>query len=134
MLEASHDRGHEAGRRRDFHDHHPIGWTVDVCPALRRLHNALVQNQTTSDSLRLLLEMPRKSWWARLPFGVRMAAGTVALLAVIGGGGPGAAALPRHDPKPRIVTAVGDAAATGSAPQEPAGAPQEPAGAPQEPA
>jgi hypothetical protein len=37
--------------------------------------------------------MPRKSWWARLPFGVRMAAGTCALLAAIGGGVTGIVAL-----------------------------------------
>jgi hypothetical protein len=69
-----------------------------------------VQNQTTSDSLRQLLEMPRKSWWARLPFGVRMAAGAGALLIAIGGGVAGIAALTRDGAKPRIVTAVGDAA------------------------
>jgi hypothetical protein len=74
------------------------------------LHNALVQNQTTSDSLQQLLEMPRKSWWARLPFGVRMTAGTSALLAVIAGGAAGVAALTTKD-RPRTVTTVGEAAA-----------------------
>jgi hypothetical protein len=54
--------------------------------------------------------MPRKSWWARLPFAVRMAAGTGALLLVIGGGAAGVAALTRDHAKPRIVTAVGEAA------------------------
>lgn len=33
-----------------------------------------------------LLEVPRKSWWARLPFGVRMLAGTSALLGLLSGG------------------------------------------------
>ncbi|MGX6602403.1 G5 domain-containing protein [Micromonosporaceae bacterium Da 78-11] len=37
--------------------------------------------------------MPQKSWWARLPFGVRMTAGTSALLLLIGGGVAGVAAL-----------------------------------------
>lgn len=49
--------------------------------------------------------MPRKSWWARLPFGVRMAAGGSALLALIGGGTAGIAALTEDEP--RIVTATG---------------------------
>jgi hypothetical protein len=40
-----------------------------------------------------------------------MAAGTSALLIAIGGGAAGIAALTRSDPKPRVVTAVGDAAA-----------------------
>src|SRR5262252_7491213 len=56
-------------------------------------HNALVQNQTTSDSWQQLLEMPRKSWWARLPFGVRMAAGASAVLVVVGAGVAGVATL-----------------------------------------
>ncbi|MEU4618868.1 G5 domain-containing protein [Actinoplanes sp. NPDC023801] len=34
--------------------------------------------------------MPRKSWWARLPFGVRMAAGASAMFVVVGGGVAGA--------------------------------------------
>ncbi|MFC7527894.1 G5 domain-containing protein [Actinoplanes sp. GCM10030250] len=42
--------------------------------------------------------MPRKSWWARLPFGLRMAAGTGALLVLIGGGAVGVAALTGDDP------------------------------------
>jgi hypothetical protein len=62
--------------------------------------------------------MPRKSWWARLPFGVRMVAGTSALLIVIGGGVAGVAALTRGDAKPRIVTAVGDSAGAGAAAPE----------------
>jgi surface rod structure-forming protein G len=62
--------------------------------------------------------MPRKSWWARLPFGVRMAAGTSALLILIGGGAAGVAALTRGDAKPRIVTTVGDAAVPGGAAPE----------------
>ncbi|MDI6099696.1 G5 domain-containing protein [Actinoplanes sp. NEAU-A12] len=37
--------------------------------------------------------MPRKSWWARLPFGVRMAAGTGAFLVLVGGGAAGVATL-----------------------------------------
>lgn len=37
--------------------------------------------------------MPRKSWWARLPFGIRMTAGTSALLLAIGGGAAGVAYL-----------------------------------------
>ncbi|SNR30676.1 G5 domain-containing protein [Actinoplanes regularis] len=40
--------------------------------------------------------MPRKSWWARLPFGVRMVAGVGALLVLLGGAA-GAAVLTRGD-------------------------------------
>ncbi|MBM2622541.1 G5 domain-containing protein [Actinoplanes sp. LDG1-06] len=62
--------------------------------------------------------MPRKSWWARLPFGVRMTAGTSALLIAIGGGVAGIAALTRGgSDAPRIVTAVGQAAETGAGTQ-----------------
>ncbi|WP_250027688.1 G5 domain-containing protein [Paractinoplanes maris] len=54
--------------------------------------------------------MPRKSWWARLPFGVRMTAGTGALLLAIGGAVVGVAVLAKDGPDaPRIVTAVGQA-------------------------
>lgn len=88
------------------------------------LHNALVQNQTTSDSWQQLLEMPRKSWWARLPFGVRMTAGTSALLIAIGAGAAGVAALTKdREQAPRVVTAVGEAQA---APHEAAGRPAPP--------
>ncbi|MEU4687482.1 G5 domain-containing protein [Actinoplanes sp. NPDC023714] len=41
--------------------------------------------------------MPRKSWWARLPFGVRMTAGTTALLVLVGGGVAGVTTLARDD-------------------------------------
>jgi hypothetical protein len=58
--------------------------------------------------------MPRKSWWARLPFGVRMAAGTSALLLLIGGGVAGVTALNSGDARPRIVTAVADPALDGA--------------------
>ncbi|MBB4696826.1 G5 domain-containing protein [Paractinoplanes abujensis] len=59
--------------------------------------------------------MPRKSWWARLPFGVRMTAGTSALLLAIGGGVAGFAVLSEDGPAaPRIVTSVGQAAGTGT--------------------
>ncbi|MFI5889315.1 G5 domain-containing protein [Actinoplanes sp. NPDC051513] len=56
--------------------------------------------------------MPRKSWWARLPFGVRMAAGASAVLAVIAGGVVGIATLTggHGGEGPRIVTEVGQAA------------------------
>ena len=54
--------------------------------------------------------MPRKSRWARLPFGVRMTAGTSALLIAIGGGAVGIAALTKNSSRPRIVTAMGEAA------------------------
>src|SRR4051794_4953678 len=73
--------------------------------------------------------MPRKSWWARLPFGVRMAAGTSALLIVIGGSAAGIAALTKdHKDTPRIVTAVGHAAAeaAASAPDQALGRPAAP--------
>jgi hypothetical protein len=54
--------------------------------------------------------MPRKSWWARLPFGVRMAVGACALLIAIGVTAVGIAALMRDErDAPRIVTAVGQA-------------------------
>jgi hypothetical protein len=70
--------------------------------------------------------MPRKSWWARLPFGVRMTAGAGALLIAIGGAAAGIAALTRDTrDKPRIVTAVGQATrqplpADSPAPRQPA--------------
>lgn len=55
-----------------------------------------------------------------MPFGVRMAAGAGALLMAIGGGVAGIAALTQDGAKPRIVTAVGDAAVPGAAtPQGP---------------
>ena len=92
-----------------------------------RLSNAGVQNQTTSDSLQQLLEMPRKSWWARLPFGVRMTAGTSALLITIGGGVAGIAALTKDQPDgKRIVTAVGEAVGTPPPPAPPSGGPPVP--------
>lgn len=74
--------------------------------------------------------MPRKSWWARLPFGVRMTAGTSALLILIGGGSAGVAALTRDDKAepPQVVTAVGQAAAAPPAGGQPAPAtPRRPA-------
>ncbi|WP_328462284.1 G5 domain-containing protein [Actinoplanes sp. NBC_00393] len=43
--------------------------------------------------------MPRKSWWARLPFGIRMTAGAAALLVVVGGGAAGVASLTGDDTK-----------------------------------
>ncbi len=77
--------------------------------------------------------MPRKSWWARLPFGVRMAAGTSALLILIGGGAAGVATLTRDDEKPRIVTAMGQEAVAAAPPAGPVPReirPQHPAGRP----
>jgi hypothetical protein len=60
--------------------------------------------------------MPRKSWWARLPFGVRMVAGASAVLLVFGGGVAVVALLTRHPAEPRFGTAVGDAAIGDGAP------------------
>lgn len=60
--------------------------------------------------------MPRKSWWARLPFGVRMVAGTSAMLMVFAGGVAVVALLNRQPAEPRFVTAVGDAALGDGAP------------------
>jgi hypothetical protein len=62
-------------------------------------HNAGVQNQTTSDSWQKLLEMPRKSWWARLPFGVRMTIGTSAILGMLGGGAAAVAVIAKSEPR-----------------------------------
>ncbi|XVU24730.1 G5 domain-containing protein [Actinoplanes sp. CA-054009] len=70
--------------------------------------------------------MPRKSWWARLPFGVRMAAGGAALLVTTSAAVGGVAALTKDGPDaPRILTAVGQAAASPAAvdPQAPPAAP-----------
>ncbi|WP_433827251.1 G5 domain-containing protein [Actinoplanes sp. CA-015351] len=55
--------------------------------------------------------MPRKSWWARLPFGVRMTAGTTALLVLVGGGVAGVATLTGGDDSRGSVAAgeMGDA-------------------------
>ncbi|WP_084599461.1 G5 domain-containing protein [Actinoplanes subtropicus] len=85
-------------------------WVLASGPS--RLSNAVVQNQTTSDSWQQLLEMPRKSWWARLPFGVRMAAGASAVLVVVGAGVAGVMTMVGGDgrPAPRIVTEVNQAA------------------------
>jgi len=44
--------------------------------------------------------MPRKSWWARLPFTVRMATGAGVLLLAIGGSVAGFSALARDEPAP----------------------------------
>lgn len=55
--------------------------------------------------------MPRKSWWARLPFGVRMAAGVGALLIAIGGGAAGISAMTSEKDPSRAATAVDRAAA-----------------------
>jgi len=69
--------------------------------------------------------MPRKSWWARLPFGVRMTVGTAALLVAIGGAAAGIAALLSNDQDaPRIVTALGQASQEAQPAGEPA--PQRP--------
>jgi hypothetical protein len=104
------------------------GVHVALCAVCPELHNVLVQNQTTSDSLQQLLEMPRKSRWARLPFGLRMTVGTSAILVLVGGGVAGIVALTRDEP--RVVTAMGRDSATAAAPEPPAapGAPvREPA-------
>ena len=49
--------------------------------------------------------MPRKSFWARLPFGVRMATAGLGVLALVAGTAGGIAALTSEDT--RVVTAVG---------------------------
>ncbi|WP_433370453.1 G5 domain-containing protein [Actinoplanes sp. CA-142083] len=67
--------------------------------------------------------MPRKSWWARLPFGVRMAAGASAVLAVVAGGVVGIATLTGGGGEgPRIVTEVGQAAPAPATLEEPGAA------------
>ncbi|MEV7622410.1 G5 domain-containing protein [Actinoplanes sp. NPDC089786] len=66
--------------------------------------------------------MPRKSWWARLPFGVRMTAGVSAVLMVIGGGTAAIAQLTEDEP--RLIQQVGDDRAVFAAP--PAATPAEP--------
>ena len=43
--------------------------------------------------------MPRKSWWARLPFGVRMTAWTGAVLVVLGGGAAAVAVIAKSEPR-----------------------------------
>ena len=49
--------------------------------------------------------MPRKSFWARLPFGVRMATAGLAVLALVAGSAAGIAALTSAES--RVVTAAG---------------------------
>jgi G5 domain len=66
--------------------------------------------------LQQLLEMPRKSWWARLPFGLRMTAGASALLVAIGGGAAGIAALTKDEPRVVTATARESVAGVGAAP------------------
>jgi surface rod structure-forming protein G len=53
--------------------------------------------------------MPRKSFWARLPFGVRMATAGLGVLALVAGTAGGIAALTSDDA--RVVTAVGQSGA-----------------------
>ncbi|MEV0897659.1 G5 domain-containing protein [Actinoplanes sp. NPDC049802] len=48
--------------------------------------------------------MPRKSWWARLPFGVRMTAGVGALFVLVGGGAAGIATMTTPDGTPPAAT------------------------------
>ena len=50
--------------------------------------------------------MPRKSWWARLPFGVRMTAGTTALLVLAGGGVAGVMTMTGGEEERTVATAV----------------------------
>jgi hypothetical protein len=70
--------------------------------------------------------MPRKSFWARLPFGVRMATAGLGVLALVAGTAGGIAALTSDDT--RVVTAVGqeapvvDLPAAEVPPQPPGGA------------
>lgn len=52
--------------------------------------------------------MPRKSFWSRLPFGVRMTTAGLGVLALVAGTAGGIAALTSNDT--RVVTAVGRAA------------------------
>jgi hypothetical protein len=68
----------------------------------------VVQNQTNSESWQQLPEMPRKSWWARLPFGVRLTAGASAFLVVAGGGAVAVAVFTDQEPG-IVVNAVGQA-------------------------
>src|SRR3954470_22069170 len=99
------------GRRAFCLTQQPTKRRTGACILILALHNAVVQNQTTSDSWQQLLEMPRKSWWARLPFGVRMAAGASAVLAVVGAGAAGIATLTGGEGGgQRIVTEAGQAA------------------------
>ncbi|MBO3740406.1 G5 domain-containing protein [Actinoplanes flavus] len=49
--------------------------------------------------------MPRKSWWAQLPFGVRMAAGAGALVVLVGGGAAGISTMTGSDGTPAAATA-----------------------------
>ena len=60
--------------------------------------------------------MPRKSWWARLPFAVRMTAGTSVLLIAIGGGAAGVGAMTSDEEQARIVTTAGQEAAAAAEP------------------
>jgi hypothetical protein len=69
--------------------------------------------------LQQLLEMPRKSWWARLPFGIRMTVGASAVLVLIGGGTAAVAAITDDDT--RIVRSVGQDQQVAAAPPAPAG-------------
>jgi hypothetical protein len=70
--------------------------------------------------------MPRKSLWARLPFGVRMATAGLGVLSLVAGTAGGIAALTSNDS--RVVTAVGRESAVVDMPaaevplQSPAGA------------
>jgi hypothetical protein len=111
----------------------------------------LVPNQTSSSSWQQSLEMPRKTFWARLPFGVRMSIAGLGVLSVVAGAAGGIAALTgRDEPRPgsgaaavsapldipaepRTGTGMPRAAAAGvpgaAAPRAAAGAPKPRAGA-----
>lgn len=52
--------------------------------------------------------MPRKSWWARLPFGIRMTAGAAAMFVVVGGSAAGVATV--FGPGPESTTAAAETA------------------------
>ncbi|AGL20922.1 G5 domain-containing protein [Actinoplanes sp. N902-109] len=54
-------------------------------------------NQTSSDYWQHLLQLPPKSFWARLPFGVRMTTAGLGVLALLAGGAGGIAALIRTE-------------------------------------
>ncbi|WP_211277929.1 hypothetical protein, partial [Couchioplanes caeruleus] len=71
--------------------------------------------------------MPRKSFWARLPFGVRMTSAGLGVLALVAGTAGGVAAM-TGDEQARAVTAVKQEAVAAAPPKPPAQPPAVPAG------
>lgn len=95
-------------------------------PVRARPHNAGVVNQTNGNTSGVLLRVPRKSRWARLPFGVRMSIGGIAVLTPLVGAGLVTVAVVQGSSVPEVLgsPATTSAPASASASTPPAGTPR----------